>query len=45
MANNTNIALQRLTVETYEDAVTRAFAAFDPTGDRALDDDTSRRAR
>jgi len=31
MANNTNIALQRLTVETFKDAVTRAFAAFDPT--------------
>lgn len=31
MANNTSIALQRLTVETYKDAVTRAFAAFDPS--------------
>ncbi len=31
MTNNTNIALQRLTVETYKDAVTRAFAAFDPS--------------
>lgn len=30
MANNTDIAVSRLTVEVAQDAVTRAFAAFDP---------------
>lgn len=30
MANNTDIAIQRLTVDVAEDAITRAFAPFDP---------------
>lgn len=30
MANNTDIAIQRLTVDVAENAITRAFAAFDP---------------
>jgi len=30
MANNTDIAIQRLTVDVAQDNVTRAFAAFDP---------------
>jgi outer membrane protein len=30
MANNTDIAIQRLTVDVAENAVTRAFAPFDP---------------
>jgi outer membrane protein TolC len=32
MANNTDIAIQRLTVDVAEDAITRAFAPFDPLG-------------
>jgi outer membrane protein len=31
MANNTDIAIQRLSVETYQNAITRAFSSFDPT--------------
>jgi outer membrane protein TolC len=30
MANNTNIAIQRLNIVTAQDAITRAFSAFDP---------------
>src|ERR1700683_1748098 len=30
MANNTDIAIQRLTVDVAQNAITRAFAAFDP---------------
>jgi outer membrane protein len=30
MANNTDIAIQRLTVDLAQNAITRAFAAFDP---------------
>jgi outer membrane protein TolC len=30
MANNTDIAIQRLTVDVAQDAITRAFAPFDP---------------
>ncbi|MFN7997094.1 MAG: TolC family protein [Bryobacteraceae bacterium] len=30
MSNNTDIAIQRLTVEVAQNAITRAFAAFDP---------------
>src|SRR6202050_5172689 len=30
MANNTDIAIQRLTVDVAENAITRGFAAFDP---------------
>jgi outer membrane protein TolC len=30
MANNTDIAIQKLSVETAKDAITRAFAPFDP---------------
>lgn len=30
MANNTDVAIQRLNVETYKNAITRAFSAFDP---------------
>jgi outer membrane protein len=30
MANNTDIAIQRLSVDVAENAITRAFAAFDP---------------
>src|ERR1700691_4666842 len=30
MANNTDIAIQRLTVDVPQNAITRAFAAFDP---------------
>jgi outer membrane protein TolC len=32
MANNTDIAIQRLTVDVAENAITRAFAPFDPLG-------------
>jgi len=32
MASNTDIAIQRLTVDVAEDAITRAFAPFDPLG-------------
>ena len=32
MANNTDIAIQRLTVSTAEDAIVRAFSPFDPKG-------------
>ena len=30
MANNTDIAIQRLTLDVAQNAITRAFAAFDP---------------
>jgi len=30
MANNTNIAIQRLNIVTAQDAITRAFSVFDP---------------
>src|ERR1035437_5555533 len=30
MANNTDIAIERLTVDVAQNAITRAFAAFDP---------------
>jgi outer membrane protein len=30
MANNTDIAIQRLTVDVAQNAITRAFSAFDP---------------
>ncbi|HZT29773.1 MAG TPA: TolC family protein [Bryobacteraceae bacterium] len=30
MANNTDIAIQRLSVETFQNAITRAFGVFDP---------------
>ena len=32
MANNTDIAIQRLTVDVAQNAITRAFAPFDPLG-------------
>ena len=32
MSNNTDIAIQRLTVYTAEDAIMRSFSAFDPRG-------------
>ncbi|MGA2131757.1 MAG: TolC family protein [Bryobacteraceae bacterium] len=32
MANNTDIAIQRLTVDVAQNAITRAFAIFDPLG-------------
>jgi outer membrane protein len=32
MSNNTDIAIQRLTVTTAEDAILRSFATFDPKG-------------
>ncbi len=31
MANNTDVAIQRLTVVTFQDAIQRAFAPFDPS--------------
>ena len=32
MANNTDVAIQRLTVDVAQNAITRAFAPFDPLG-------------
>jgi len=31
LANNTDVAIQRLSIETQKNAITRAFAPFDPT--------------
>jgi outer membrane protein len=36
MANNTDIAIQRLTVDVAQNAITRAFAAFDPLATASL---------
>src|SRR5579862_2676030 len=42
MANNTDIAIQRLNVDVAENAITRAFAAFDPLATASFSDTEQR---
>lgn len=42
MANNTDIAIQRLTVDVAQNAITRAFAPFDPLADASFTDTKQR---
>ena len=42
MANNTDIAIQRLTVDVAQNAITRAFAAFDPLATASFSDTEQR---